>query len=833
MLALWEMFAVVSALTAMGNNIKSQSNIFPMHTQKSFQSALAIMAEHYQNGRYEEAYELAISISQQQPDHPFAWKILAALLRFSGNMQGALFAHETVIRLDPSDPEAFYNLSNTLKILGKLEDAVHGYKNSIAIKPDIPEVHLNLGVTLQELGKFQDAELSYKQAIALRPTYAEAFNNLGNVQREQGRLKESFVQYQKAIDLNPKYAEAHNNLGIVLQSLKKYAEAEYHYKTALALRPDFAEAHYNFGALLQELARLTEAEISYKKAIALKQDYERAYHNLGITFLEMGRPTFALEVFAKLIEFKPSEETKNLFIDALKNIYPTLWDPTLASMVTSALLEPWGKSHDIGRFACQLLKLEPDFQKILLEFEGGITKDVNIFDIARKNSPFFSLLYAILISGPIADRQLEKYFSSIRLHFLKFANSLSSNKALGDKETLYGALAQQCFINEYIYYQSSEEQGLARSLRDRLAKALNERQEVAPYLIFAVGCYFPLHSFKKSEALLERKYSKDVTAVLKQQIQEPLKESELRSGIPTLTDFDGAVSLAVQSQYEHSPYPRWVKLPKASNSKSLNLFISKKYSAVNFSPLPNDEKLEVLVAGCGTGEHSITCSQVIKGANILAVDLSMSSLAYAKRKTIEMGIDSIEYAQADLLKLACLGSTFDVIEAVGVLHHLERPFEGWKALLSILRPNGLMRLGFYSELARNEIVRARELVSRDGVKSTPQGIRDYRHYLLGLKNLDDIEYLAGGVDFYSMSGCHDLIFHVQEHRMRLDMISEFLEEHHLKLLGLDIDRSSLAAYKVRFPNDPSCLNLKNWHIFENENPRTFRQMYQLLVQKRS
>ena len=827
------MSTVVSALTAMGDNIKSQSNLFLMHTQNSFQSALAIMAEHYQNARYEEAYKLAISITQEQPDHPFAWKILGALLQSSGNMQGALFAHKTVIRLDPSDPEAFYNLSNTLKALGKLEDAVQGYKNSISIKPDIPEAYLNLGVTLQELGKFQDAELSYKKAIALRPKYAEAFNNLGNVQREKGRLNESLVQYQKAIELKPKYSEALNNLGIVLQSLKKFSEAEHHYKTALALKSDFAEAHYNLGTLLQELARLTEAEVSYKKAIALKQDYEQAYHNLGITLLEMGSSVSALEVFAKLIEFKPSEEVKNLFIDTLKNIHPTLWDPALASMVTSALLEPWGKSHDIARFACQLLKLEPDFQKILLEFEGGITQDTNIFGIARKNSPLFSLLYAILISGPIPDRQLEKYFSSMRLHFLKFANSPSSNQTLGDNEALYGALAQQCFINEYIYYQSSEEQGLGHSLRDRLTEALNEQQEVPPFLILAVGCYFPLHGLKQSDALLEKKYSKDVMAVLKQQIQEPLEEFGLKSGISTLTDFDGQVSLAVQSQYEQSPYPRWVKLPKASNSKSLNLFISKKYPAVNFSPLPNDENLEVLVVGCGTGEHSITCSQVIKGANILAIDLSMSSLAYAKRKTMEMGIKSIEYAQADLLKLSCLGRTFDVIEAVGVLHHLERPFEGWKTLLSMLRPNGLMRLGFYSELARNEIVMARELVKRDGIQPTPEGIRNYRHYLLGLKNFDDIEYLAGGVDFYSMSGCHDLIFHVQEHRMRLDMISEFLEEHQLKLLGLDIDRSSLAAYKVRFPNDSSCLNLKNWHIFEKENPRTFRQMYQLLVQKRA
>jgi len=71
---------------------------------------------------------------------------------------------------------------------------------------------------------------------------------------------------------------------------------------------------------------------------------------------------------------------------------------------------------------------------------------------------------------------------------------------------------------------------------------------------------------------------------------------------------------------------------------------------------------------------------------VLAVDLSMGSLAYAKRKTRELGLTSIEYAQADLLKLNSLGRSFDVIESGGVLHHLADPWTGGKCFLSLLRP---------------------------------------------------------------------------------------------------------------------------------------------------
>jgi len=196
-----------------------------------------------------------------------------------------------------------------------------------------------------------------------------------------------------------------------------------------------------------------------------------------------------------------------------------------------------------------------------------------------------------------------------------------------------------------------------------------------------------------------------------------------------------------------------------------------------------------------------------------------------------MGISSIEYAQADILKIASLGREFDVIETVGVLHHLQQPFEGWNALLSVLKPNGLMRVGLYSELGRKDIAKIRKLINQEGIRATTESIRNYRNYLLNLKTIEGIEYVTGGIDFYSMSACRDLIFHVQEHQMQLDLIGQFLEMNQLKFLGLDIDKSSLRAFGLRFPDDPLGLNLKNWHIFENENPHTFRLMYQLLVQK--
>jgi ubiquinone/menaquinone biosynthesis C-methylase UbiE len=88
----------------------------------------------------------------------------------------------------------------------------------------------------------------------------------------------------------------------------------------------------------------------------------------------------------------------------------------------------------------------------------------------------------------------------------------------------------------------------------------------------------------------------------------------------------------------------------------------------NFRKIGKGADVDVLIAGCGTGQHSIIFAQVFSGARILAVDLSMASLCYAKQKTRVLGIHNIEYAQADILELSRLDKRFDIISSSGVLH---------------------------------------------------------------------------------------------------------------------------------------------------------------------
>lgn len=126
----------------------------------------------------------------------------------------------------------------------------------------------------------------------------------------------------------------------------------------------------------------------------------------------------------------------------------------------------------------------------------------------------------------------------------------------------------------------------------------------------------------------------------------------------------------------------------------------------------------------------------------------MTSLAYARRKTRELGLRNIDYAQADILELGSIGRTFDSIESVGVLHHLAEPLAGWRVLVSLLRPGGTMRIGLYSHLARRVIVEARDRIAARNYRATTEDIRRCRQDIL--READKWKPLIGAKDFYSM-----------------------------------------------------------------------------------
>ena len=246
--------------------------------------------------------------------------------------------------------------------------------------------------------------------------------------------------------------------------------------------------------------------------------------------------------------------------------------------------------------------------------------------------------------------------------------------------------------------------------------------------------------------------------------------------------------------------------------------------AVSGVPTATTSAKGVFTRDSGRARHACSC----------VLDLSLASLGYAQRKSKELGLANVEYAQADILKLGAIERRFDIIESVGVLHHLADPWAGWRALMPLLRPGGFMKLGFYSELARRHIPKIREFIASQGFGSTADDIRRIRQALEAARASKDFGPLLETTDFFSTSACRDLLFHVQEHRLTLSPIAEFLRSEGLTFLGFELDAEGpLQAYRQRFPADPAALDLAQWDAFERDrdNADTFLSMYQFWVQK--
>jgi 2-polyprenyl-3-methyl-5-hydroxy-6-metoxy-1,4-benzoquinol methylase len=340
--------------------------------------------------------------------------------------------------------------------------------------------------------------------------------------------------------------------------------------------------------------------------------------------------------------------------------------------------------------------------------------------------------------------------------------------------------------------------------------------------------YQPLHELPLAQRLVSRSWPPALDDVVTQQVREVMQERELRASIPRLTPIEDKVSQLVRQQYEESPYPRWVDVSTGVETVPLDRHLRELFPTAAFSPLGKSEDVELLIAGCGTGRHAIWIAQRFQGARILAVDLSLSSICFAKRKTAGEFAGRITYAQADILKLAAVGRTFDVIDASGVLHHMADPLEGWRTLLGLLRPGGFMHVCLYSELGRQDVVAVRAKIAEQGLGASPAEIRRCRQDLLEtpLRSITRFD------DYFSMSECRDLLFHVQESRTTIPEIKTFVTENKLKFIGFVFDRNGLAKYRALFTeNRWPIADLDRWHEIETKYPDTFSAMYQFWVQK--
>ena len=706
----------------------------------------------------------------------------------------------------------FSNLGIICQETQRTEEAISLYKKAIQINPNDPNAYTNLGGLHQNLGNLDEALTSTLKSLELKPDNPSAYMNLGNIYKDLGNLDQALTSTIKSLELKPNNPDAHMNLGGIYKDLGNLDQALASTLKSLELKPDNPTAHMNLGSIYKDLGNLDQALASTLKSLELKPDNPDAHMNLGGIYKDLGNLDQALASTLKSLELKPDNPgaTSNLkaFIDQL-NI-----SPSNAKEVTQAyelLLNQTDISHkDLSKIFLQAFL--PIIQKA--SASDPIISDGN--QALKALAADWRFLKSLTLMIPPSS-EAEAFFTRLRKELLKL--TIQMGTVPEHLKYLTESLAAQCFLNEYVYASSPEEDD---SIAQLIEAAAHKQEDTNRYLVI-IACYKAIHTTGISPEFINNYPIPDDSSkeLITAQFKEPLQEQEIKTSFQDKRNVSDTISQKVQEMYEENPYPRF-KFADYTDSKLAKPIFKAIEQETSKTDLSFIEELKsptatpkVLIAGCGTGNQVIMASRY-KKAQITAIDLSSSSLAYAIRKTKEYGMNNITFKQMDLLNVANLGATFDIIECGGVLHHMEQPADGLSALVQQLKPGCYIKLGLYSEIARKVIVKARKTIQMLGINSSPESIREFRKKVRNGEIHDLLDLPKFINDFYSLSECRDLCFHVQEHRFTTDSLKKLLDSHGLTFCGFMVPEKIKKLYQEQYPEDIDMTSLPNWGEFEEK-----------------
>ncbi len=429
------------------------------------------------------------------------------------------------------------------------------------------------------------------------------------------------------------------------------------------------------------------------------------------------------------------------------------------------------------------------------------------------------LLNAFLSSGYNVYLPFELWLSKVRRTIVSdIAIPMSADYALN----LVQSIAIQGYLTGYIIVRDDKENQQLKVLESYFA----ESNDATSLLLISMYRAPTVQEITKAELLTRPQISDKFLKVF---YHDQLAEQQYKQQIDKASSITNATSNDVRDMYEESPYPQWSNIDfhvssPAALASELQLHSPHIYEQDN---------MEMLIAGCGTGRQSVYEAYRFKDVKIKAIDISSTSLAYALRKTKEYGLENIEYEQQDILKLGDSDSSYLMLESVGVLHHMQDPDKAFSIVREKLKPGGLMLIGLYSEIARKHINEIRELVKKKGIQSDLEEIRRFRHHNLVNANSHFIneEGIFELKDLGFLSGCRDLFFHVQEHQMSIPWIRATLAKHNLSFKGFTFSSENiLIDFAHQYPHPEDRLNLDLWEKYETDNPDTFISMYNFYCQ---
>lgn len=611
---------------------------------------------------------------------------------------------------------------------------------------------------------------------------------------------------ERALRQDPRHLESLTGLaGALLESGDPGRAAQY-VSRALQIAPGSVAAMLCAGDLHLACGRIAEARRTYEQILARAPQSVAALVGLSACLARVGESALAARAARAAIDLDTgSDAAWTAFGNALRFVAFGAFDAQTGQRVVRLLELGRFEGGQLSATVYSLLARAPVGRALLAAPTAPEGCSRAIETMRDDPASGWDLLIAALRTTPIISLEFEDGLAALRSDLLRRVVAADPAPPC---ETLVEAIADQAELCEYVWTVAPDDATACAGLRARIDRAVASGASPPALEVLLLACFDRLDRWNLPPTAIDA-LGPPRAALRATQIELPAALARLAAEVESALPVRPGVSAEVRAQYEANPYPRW-------SPATLR----------DVRPAPaRDAGRRVLVAGCGTGLQVAARHLARPQDRILAIDLSRASLAYARWACEKVGVRNVEFLQADLLDVDRLGRRFDEIECCGVLHHLERPVEGWRALLRCLEPDGRMLVSLYSKIARAGVLEVRRTLS-PGWPRDLDGIRRLRSAIRAQGPGAPAFAVTQALDFYNASMCRDLLLHPQETDYDLLEIRAMLDK-----LGLDfLEFTSLPpgaaqAYLAAFPRDRLGRNLANWHRFETEHPETFLRMY--------
>ncbi len=245
-----------------------------------------------------------------------------------------------------------------------------------------------------------------------------------------------------------------------------------------------------------------------------------------------------------------------------------------------------------------------------------------------------------------------------------------------------------------------------------------------------------------------------------------------------------STSQRVAAQYERHIYPPPLDDLSGKAARDKTERADPKYFSAHLWPEGRPRNnLRILSAGCGTSQAAHVAYNNPE-CSVMGIDISEASLAHQKRLAERHGLKNLRLERHDILDIAGSAERFDLIICTGVLHHMERPDDGLRALASVLSPRGVIYAMVYAYAKRAGVYLLQDLFRRLRIGQDDSGIAFVRKTLRELPPHHYARwFLPPSIEQIADAELVDIFLHVQDRAYSVQEVLDLVSSAGLAFQG--------------------------------------------------